>query len=168
MDTLDRLTKTGEDIRVLLDGREWEEQDKETLERAMGQIEGQWLTKVENIGMLLKSWEYDTGIVSEEIKRLQGRKKQIESKSGWLAEYCKFNMLERGEKKLQFPLVTVSVANNPLSVEIIDQKLVPEKYVTIRTEEYVDKRQILKDYKEEKTEVPGVRIISDRTRLEVK
>jgi len=165
--TLARLTDEGRLIRqVML----VEDTDQEAVQEALRQVEGDRLTKVENIGHLILGWENGSlpGLKAE-IDRLNKKKKTLENRVMWLKDYVRFNMVEAKEDELVFPLVTVKIAKNPASVEIIDEKIIEDAFTRIVPEVIeVDKKAIL-DHWRKTEEIPnGVDIITDNTRLVVK
>ena len=163
--TLSRLTETGKAIQALLLNPDI--QDKETLQKALGEVEGQWLTKVENIGHLCKDMDYLIDNFMTEIAKLENQARVLANRKAWLLDYLMVNMIASNETKLQFPLVAVSIVNNPPSVEIIDEKAIPASYITIKTETVINKNPIRDDLKKG-IEVPGARLITDRKRVQIK
>jgi hypothetical protein len=163
--TLARLTDLGRQIQALLLDASIE--DKETLATALQHIEGDWLTKVENCGHIIRDFDYLIENFDAEIDKLRAHKKALENRQAWLLDYLMFNMVEKGEDKLQFPLVSVSIVKNPPSVEILDEKMIPSSYTTIKTEITINKKPIADDLKKG-INVPGARLITDRKRVQVR
>ena len=152
--TLARLTEEGIKIENLMLDSSIE--DKENLSEALSHVEGAWLTKVENIGHLVKQWEYDIDTLKAEIDRLQKMAKAMENRKSWLEEYCKWNMIEREETEFKFPLVSVLIKANPPSVEVFDESLVPEGFLRLIPAKYeVNKIRILEMYRAGDIEAEG-------------
>ena len=168
--TLARLTDEGFAIQKLLLDPEIE--DKEALETALGQVEGAWLTKVENIGNIILNWEGNIDIIKKEEDRVQKLRRALESRIQWLKAYTMDNMIASGDTELQFPLVKVAVASNPPSTEILEESAIPDKYLRLIPSKYEPNRQgMLEDFKTGKVKedgIPGVRIVTDKKRLVVK
>lgn len=166
--TLGRLTADGLAIQQMLE----ESEDRDTLQKALDSITAQFITKVENIGYLVKDWEYSIEALKAEEERLSSKRKSLEQRLSWLKDYTRDCIVERNDPEFKdgyhFPFIDVKVASNPPSVEVVDESAIPATYVKIITETKVDKKAII-DYWKKSNEVPaGVRIITDRKRLVVK
>lgn len=164
--TLSRLTEEGRAIRELLLR---EELDQTTLAEALTHVEGAWLTKVENIGTLILDWE-KTAIpgIEAELERLALIRSHIKSRMAWLKEYTLKNMVESGETDLQFALVSVKVAKNPPSVQVLDEPKVSSAYLRIKEIIEVDKSKILAQWKLNGVIAEGCTIQTENKRLVVK
>ena len=164
--TLSRLTAEGQAIRELLLR---EEIGQTMLAEALTHVEGAWLTKVENIGTLILDWEKGTiPAVEAEIDRLSLIRSHLKSRMAWLKEYTLRNMLESGETDLQFALVSVKVAKNPPSVQVIDEPKVPTVYLRIKEVIEIDKAKILAQWKANGVIAEGCAIQTENKRLVVK
>ena len=164
--TLRRLTDEGLAIEALLRDSEL---DKDALTTALDQVEGAWLTKIENIAYLINEWNSISGSIIDEIDRLQAMKKSVDNRRQWLSDYTLWNMIEKDEKELIFGgIIKVSIAKNNPSVEVIDETEIPSAYQKIVTSIQIDKNAILAYYRSTGLEVKGVRIVTDRKRLVVK
>ena len=164
--TLARLTEAGRAIRELM---LQEELDQPLLQEALTHVEGPWLTKVENIGMLLLDWEKSSiPALKAEIDRLTNARRVLENRIAWLKQYTLDNMISAGETELQFPLVKVSIAKNPPSVVLVDEGKIPVQYLRTKEIIEVDKQKIMAQYKENGAVIPGCAIETDKKRLVVK
>jgi len=168
-DSLGRLTQLSKEIEALI-----VQNDNDAtvgvaidLTKALDQIQGQWLTKVESIGHLVKDYELTIKNCEEERIRLDNMSKAFKMRIEWLKSYLMYNMQAKGEDKLQFALVTVAIRNNPPSVGITDEKEIPSSYTRIIQEIKINKAEILKELKAGK-QVPGTTLITDVKRLEIK
>lgn len=162
--SLGRLTELSKQIDSLI---AQSDVPPEELTKALDQVNAQWLTKIESIGHLVKDYEHMIVDFEEERQRLDNMSKALKLRVEWLKQYLMFNMQAKGEDKLQFSLVTVSVRNNPPSVGIADETEIPASYTRIIQEIRIDKASILKELKDGKT-VRGCFLITDKKRLEVK
>ncbi len=77
-------------------------------------------------------------------------------------------MEQNGFKKIQTTLGTLSIAKNPISVEIYDEKQIPDEYKTKVVTVKVDKTAIKKALKETGEIIPGAKIIDNKTSLRIK
>jgi hypothetical protein len=164
-DSLGRLTQLSKEIEALI--VQAEEQDSISMSKALDQVEGQWMTKVESIGHLVKDYEHSIRDWEEERIRLDNMSKALKLRIEWLKSYLMYNMQVKGEDKLQFALVTVVIRNNPPSVGITDEKEIPSSYTRIIQEIKINKAEILKELKAGK-QVPGTTLITEVKRLEIK
>lgn len=120
----------------------------EALQMALQQIEGAIEEKAEGAAKLIKMLDYDADVYKSEEKRLAERRKVIENKRDSIKEYVKQQMEKVGTDKLKLPTVTLALQNNPPSVQIIDVKAIPAKFLTIIPEQHVpDKKAILEVFK---------------------
>ena len=139
--TLRRLTTEGLAIEAHLRDSEL---DKDALSTALDQVEGQWLTKIENIAYLINEWKSISDSISGEIDRLQAMKKSVDSRRQWLSDYTLWSMIEKDEKELVFGgILEVKIAKNPPFVEVIDETEIPSAYQKIYTDIKIDKNAIL-------------------------
>jgi len=168
-DSLGRLTQLSKEIETLIN-QTIEEKGvaPEEITKALGQVQAQWLTKVESIGLLVKDYELTRKNCNEEIERLKRIDKALELRTEWLKIYLLYNMQANNETEpLKFPFVTVAIRNNPPSVAIIDEKEVPSSYTRIVQEIKLDITGIRKELMAGKT-VPGTTLVTDKKRLEIK
>ena len=103
-----------------------------------------------------------------QIKRLQDLKKTEQNGLDRFKQYVKDNMERLGIEKIGTELGTLSIAKNPMSVEIENENEIPNEFkqevVTIK----VDKTAIKNHFKETGELVPGVIIIDNKTSLRIK
>ena len=108
-----------------------------------------------------------TAIKNEE-ERLHNLRKLAEERLEKFKYYVKTNMEALGLQKVQTELGALTIARNPLSVEIVDENAIPEEFkqqvVTIKT----DKKAIADRFKETGEIVSGVNIINNKTSLRIK
>ena len=121
----------------------------DTLEALQDAIED----KAENIAKFIKNLEADAKIIKEEEKRLAERRQSIEKKIERLKQYLQEQLEVAGLQKVKRPTITVAIQNNPPSVEIADEKLIPSEFM-IPQPAKVDKRAILERLKNGE-EIPG-------------
>lgn len=124
-----------------------EESETDALKDTLESIEEEINSKAENIAKLVKNLESDAAAIKEEEKRLADRRKAIENKVTYLKTYLHEQLELTGLKKVKTPVFTVGIQNNPPSVEIADESLVPSDY-RIPQPDKIDKKTILKFLKE--------------------
>lgn len=106
--------------------------------------------------------------VDVQIKRLQDLKKQKTNNLDKFKQYVKENMEKLGITKLETEIGKMSIAKNPLSVEIENEDEIPSEFKQEVMTVQIDKTAIKTYFKETGEIVPGTRIISDKTSLRVK
>lgn len=123
-----------------------EETDLELLEEALRQVEDCMSDKAENIAKIIKSLDADIETIKAEEKRLQDKRKSLENKKESLKQYLEMQFKEAGIDKVKTPIFTIAIQNNPPSVNVIDESLIPEKYF-IQQAPVLDKKLLLSELK---------------------
>ena len=121
--------------------------------------------KIENYGIVLRDRESFVDAIYKEIERLTERmnaeKKRIERTKNWLLS----SMVTLEIKQIECPLFTIAVQDNPPSVDVYNDKLIPAEYMRVPEPEppvpAPDKRLILSDLKAGK-EVAGCVLKRDK------
>ena len=106
--------------------------------------------------------------IDAEIKRLQDYKKSVSNRIDRYKTYVKDNMQVLGLNKIETELGTISIANSPISVEIVDEDKIPAEYKTIVQTIKVDKKAISDNFKSTGEIIEGVNIITNNTNLRIK
>jgi hypothetical protein len=167
--SLYELTELSQQIEDLIVQFRESGEDYSTLTTALGQLEAERLTKIEGIFRLLQWREKRIEAIKEEKARLNQVQNRLEADNDWLEQYCVKNMEEHNESKLIFSLVKGSVRNNPPSVEVIDESLIPDTFLRIKTVTEINKTDILNRFRAGTIkEVAGAKIVTDRKSLIIK
>lgn len=103
-----------------------------------------------------------------QIKRLQEFKKLKQNNLDRFKEYVKDNMERLGITKMDTELGILSIAKNPMSVEIVNEDEIPKEFKQEIVTEMIDKTAIKKHFKETGEMIPGTNIIDDKTSLRIK
>lgn len=85
--------------------------------------------KAQNIVLVSRQFEAHCDAIDGEINRLQELKKQRKSASDKLKDYLLQNMLAAQIDTIESPICTIKVRNNPESVEVFEQGLIPQEYM---------------------------------------
>jgi len=128
----------------------------DTLEALQDAIED----KAENIAKIIKNLEADAKIIKEEEKRLAERRQSIEKKIDRLKQYLQEQLEVAGLQKVKRATITVAIQNNPPSVKVVDEKLIPSEYM-IQQAPQVNKKVILSLLKEGQ-QIPGCELIQTK------
>lgn len=124
--------------------------------------------KSQSIIGYVKNIELTIEAMKSEEKRISEQRKILENRTTRFKKYVKECMEQIGIKKIETQLGTLSIANNPISVEVVNEELVPsefkEEIITIK----INKKAITDNFKET-GEIPnGVNILTHNTSLRIK
>lgn len=152
MAKLYELSQNYKNLEELLDNPDIAE---EVIKEALSELDEEWETKAENLAKLIKSLDVDVKGLKEEEQRLVARRKSLENRIAGLKTYIEDNMKAVGKDKIKGKVFTLAIQNNPPSVEIVYDFMIPEKYFVVKKE--IAKKEILNDFKQG-IEVPGAQI----------
>lgn len=141
------------------------EQEKEQALTILGEMINNKSTEV--IG-LEKNMEHVIQAMKEEEDRIKENRKSLENKLERYKSYIISCMNVLGVEKLETPRGTISIATNPMSVEIIDEAIIPNKYKNIVHTIKIDKDMIKRDFKNTGEVIEGVKFIVDKKSLRFK
>lgn len=115
--------------------------------------------KAQGCEMVARTLEADIPTIDAEIKRLQELKKSRLSRAEALRKYVLNNMIACDIQKIECPLFSISIAKNPPSVEIEDERQIPKHYWTDPPPPppQLDKKLIIQALKDG-TDIPGARL----------
>lgn len=124
--------------------------------------------KAQGCEMVARLLEADVPAIDAEIKRLQELKKSRTNKASALRKYLLDNMVASEIERIDAPLFSISVAKNPPSVDIFDERQIPSFFLTdpAPPAPQPDKKLIAQAIKDG-AEVPGARIVQG-VRLNIK
>lgn len=115
-----------------------EENLDDTLESINDTIE----VKAENYAKIIRNLEGNVNMLKAEIERLNNRKKSIEGNVDRLKENLKQSMILTGKEKIKTGLFNITVANNPVALNVFDESKIPENFFTYETIKKMDKSAI--------------------------
>lgn len=142
---------TDDDLQMLID----------TLDAINDSIE----RKVENTVKLMKNIEGDIAAYKAEEERLKKRRIVQENTYKRLKEYVQ-NMLEiAGIQKINAGLFKVRLQKNPPSVDVFDERKVPDEY-KIPQDPKIDSKKLLNDLKAGKV-IEGAKIAEEKYHLRI-
>ena len=142
--------------------------DEQTFMDTLESISGDFEVKATNVSMFIKNLEATAESIKQAEKQMADRRKSIETKAQKIKDYLKENMIKTGITKIESPYFQISLKNNPESVDVISQQLIPEKYFIQPPlpEKVLDKVALKEDLKAG-IEVDGARLIRGQ-RVEIK
>lgn len=150
---------------LLMENEEMSEEDKAKIEEELTQLLQQ---KSQNIIGYTKNIELTVEAMKNEEKRISEQRKTLENRLTKFKEYVKECMENNNITKIETILGTLSIAKNPISVEITNEDEIPAEYkqeiVTVK----IDKKAIADNFKTT-GEIPnGVNINTQNTSLRIK
>lgn len=132
------------------------ELDPEVMKDTLDSIEDAIENKAENIAKLVRNLESDVTAYKEEEDRLKTKRQATENKVKWLKTYLEDNMKLTGKTKFKSGMFNFSIQKNPVSVNILDERIIPEEFLIPQLPK-IDKTA-LKDVLKNGVEVPGVEL----------
>jgi len=138
----------------------------EALSAALDAVAEPWEQKVEHRVYVLQRLDGQIGIIKAEVKRLEQRCRGLERHADWLRTDTLTQMLAVGVRRLKTAFFTITVRLSPPSVNVLDEKLVPDCWT--HTDTIFNKRDILKHFTDTGEVVPGVEIVTDRESLVIR
>jgi seryl-tRNA synthetase len=110
--------------------------------------------------------ESNKNVVKQEIERLTNIYKAIEKQQEKFGKYVKDNMEKLNLPEINTPIGKIKIKKNPVSVEITDESLIDEKYMTKKITKTISKTKIKEDL-EKGIEVKGANLIQ-KTKVDFK
>ena len=152
-------------IPVIMEQEEITPELKEQLEKELTELLQQ---KSQNIIGYTKNIELTIEAMKTEEKRISEQRKALENKLDNFKQYVKECMEQNEIKKIETGLGTISIAKNPISIEIENEEKVPDEFKTVITTTKIDKTKIKDNFKETGEIPDGVKINTENTRLQIK
>ncbi|MDK0543267.1 siphovirus Gp157 family protein [Clostridium perfringens] len=160
------LTQNYRNLESLLDNLgEQEGLTVEMIHGALGQVEDDINTKIENTCKVIKEIEADSIGIDEEIKRLSALKKQKENAVKKLKEYVEFEMNGIGLNKVEGKLFKISFRKSKV-VKVIDETKIPKEFIKVKTTESISKTDLGKALKSGEI-IEGAELVENKT-LQIK
>lgn len=150
---------------MMMEIEEMEEDEKQKLVAELTLLLQQ---KSQNTIAYARNIELTIEAMKNEEKRISEQRKTLENKLEKFKEYVKECMERGGFTKVETALGTLSIAKNPMSIEIEEEEQVPNEFKLEVVTTKVDKTAIKNHFKETGELLPGVKIIDDKTSLRIK
>lgn len=130
--------------------------DESVINDTMEALEGEFNDKALSVAGFFQNIEAEIKAMRDAEKRIAERRKAKEASVNRLKGYLQMEMLRTGITKIECPQFVINLRNNPESVEIIDENLIPAEFKRISYE--IDKVAIKKaGY------CPGAEIVKKQT-----
>ncbi|HAT4125270.1 TPA: siphovirus Gp157 family protein [Clostridium perfringens] len=160
------LTQNYRNLESLLDNLgEQEGLTVEMIHGALGQVEDDINTKIENTCKVIKEIEADSIGIDEEIKRLSALKKQKENAVKKLKEYVEFEMNGIGLNKVEGKLFKISFRKSKV-VKVLDETKIPKEFIKVKTTESISKTDLGKALKNGEI-IEGAELVENKS-LQIK
>lgn len=130
--------------------------EPETLKDTLDSIEEAFEDKAENIAKWIRNLESDKKAFEEEEKRFKEKKQAADNRIKSLKLYLEDNMRLTGKTKFKAGFFSFAIQNNPPSVEVFDEALLPERFL-IEQPPKIDRAGI-KELLKAGEEVPGAEL----------
>lgn len=150
---------------MMMEIEEMEEDEKQKLAAELTLLLQQ---KSQNTIAYARNIELTIEAMKNEEKRISEQRKTLENRLEKFKEYVKECMERGGFTKVETALGTLSIAKNPMSIEIEDEGQVPSEFKLEVVTTKVDRTAIKNHFKETGELLPGVKIIDDKTSLRIK
>lgn len=134
-----------------------DEVDEEQRKEILNFIKLEISNKGDNIIKFIRNEESSIKIIDEEIKRLQALKKARNNKIKNIKSYVQYCMESVGSKKIEGNLGKISIRKNPPALELVNEDLIPEKFIREETIKTINKAMI-KDLLKDGQEIPGCKL----------
>ena len=130
--------------------------EPETLKDTLDSIEEAIEVKAENIAKWIRNLEADKKAFEEEEKRFKEKKQAADNRIKSLKQYLEDNMRLTGKTKFKAGFFSFAIQNNPPSVEVFDETLIPKQFL-IEQPVKIDRAGI-KELLKAGEEVPGAEL----------
>lgn len=157
MSSLYDLTQDFLEVQALIeDGGEGLQDTLESIDLAIED-------KLENIGKVIRNLEGEAEMLKNEETRLADKRKSIELNKQRLKSYVEDQLTITGKDKVKTGLFTFAMQNNPKSVKVLDEKLLPRR-LFIEQKPKLDKKALKEELKRiGKNSMPGVELVQSRS-----
>lgn len=130
--------------------------EPETLKDTLDSIEETFEDKAENIAKLIRNLEADKKAFEEEEKRFKEKRQTADNRIKSLKLYLEDNMRLTGKTKFKTGVFNFAIQNNPPSVEVFDESLLPKQFLIAQPVK-IDRAGI-KELLKAGEEVPGAEL----------
>jgi hypothetical protein len=118
------------------------------------------------LASFIKNMEAESAAISLAKEAMGLREKRIKDRMEWLKSYLLNNMERTGKTEISCPYFLIKLKKNPVSTEILNEFLLPEKYKKEKLVTTVDKNKIKADI-QNGIEVPGATLVQ-KTKLDIR
>jgi GTPase involved in cell partitioning and DNA repair len=124
-----------------------ETQDVELLKDTLDAIEEAIEEKADNISRIMNELQATEEAIKAEVDRLVSRSAMIKKQRESLKRYLQSAMESVGKDKFKTSFYSYTIKNNPPSVQILDESLIPSELIREKVERSPDKKAIAESLK---------------------
>jgi hypothetical protein len=103
--------------------------DDQTIADTLESISGDLEVKATNVAMFARNLESLAQSIKEAEAQMAARRKAIETRASRIRDYLLQNMSLTGITKIDSPMFTIAIRNNPPSVDVFDRDQIPVEYM---------------------------------------
>ena len=126
------------------------------------------LVKQVDLINLIRAREFEINSIKQKEKDISLKRKQMEIELDDFKQKIKTVLEDNGIEKIETEVGKIQIMKNPISVEIVNEVIVPNEYKKVETVTKIDKKKIAENFKETGELIEGVIIHTDETRLSIK
>jgi len=120
--------------------------------------------KAQNVVHVLQQMDNNCAAIDAEIKRLKELKDRRKANAEKLEEYLIYNMEAAEIQSIEAPLFTIKIRNNPESVEVFQEELIPEEYLEWpKMPPKKPNKTAIKTAIKTGLDIPGVRLVRSKS-----
>ena len=153
--------------RALADKLHDTDLDEQTILDTLEAESGDLVEKGKNVAAVFRNLESDAKQIKEAEEQLYARRKALEKRAANLKQYLLNRMTISGIQKIECPWFSVSIKNNPESVQVDDESLIPRDYFREIPATFQLDKNLVKAAIKDGFEVPGAHL-ARTTRLDIK
>lgn len=150
---------------LLMENEEITDEDKSKIKEELTLLLQQ---KSQNTIGYIRNMELTIEAMKSEEKRITEQRKKLEKRESNFKEYVRECMEQSGLTKIETPLGTLSIAKNPISVEVINEDEIPSEYIQEIVTKKPNKKAITDNFKATGEIIPGVNILTNNYSLRIK
>lgn len=152
----------------VLQEKDIDEMSDEERQKLWEELEGLLVQKSGSVIKFIQNLQGNIDAIKNEEKRLKEARQYLENRQKNFQEYVMKCMDKIEAKEIITDSGILRTRNNPLSVEIVDEDKVPNKYKKQVVETKIDKNAIKNDFKATGEVLEGVIYITNKKSLNIK
>lgn len=129
-------------------------------------IEGEFKSKSANVAKYIRNLEHLAQGIKDIESSQRDRRNSLEKKIARLKDYLRINFEKTNTEKIESDDIVIAVYKNPVKVNIIDEKKIPEEFFQIKESKLLNKDKIKESLKNGE-DIPGCELIQEK-RISIK
>lgn len=146
------------EFKAVADRLEDLELDEQTISDTLEGFSAEFDDKVISIASFIRNLEATAEAIKKAEEAQAERRKSLEKKADYLRTYLINNMKEVGKSAIECPLFAVKLRQNPASVQVQDDAVLPIHFMVIKSSTVLDKKK-LKEALEAGEQIEGASLI---------